>query len=194
MKKMLTGVLLACVLSVFFAGGQAVMVPADEVINDIQGEPGIYLYIKEVPGECTEVNHDGWIEVSSMYFGAHEPEGGARGNSRRRGAVIVEDLEMTKELDKSSPKIAEAVCEGKNFPKVEIDVISSTVVGPQSLVKYELKNVVFKSYWHSADVGEDVSTEDVFTMSFEEITMAYTEYDDTGKPMGTSMWEYVNKD
>ena len=192
---MLTGVLLACVLSVFFAGGQAALVPAEEVFNDIEGEPGIFLYIKDIPGECSDVNHVGWIDVSSMYFGAHMPEGGATGQSRRRGAVVVEDLEMTKELEKSSPKIAEAVCEGKTFPKVEIEVISSTVAGPRRLVKYELKNVVFKSYWHSADVGEDVVTEDVFTLSFEEITMIYTEYNSQGMPTGEETeWMYVNQE
>jgi uncharacterized protein len=193
MRKMLTGVLLVCVLSVFFAGGQAVMVPADEFTNDVQGEPGIYLELGDIAGECSDLNHDGWIVVDSMFFGVHEPEGGATGQSRRRGSVITEDLELVKELDKSSPKIADAVCKGKVFDSVTIEVISGTA-NPRLVVKYELKNVVLKSYWHYADMDEDVSTEDVFTMQFESITMTYTEYDYQGNPKGDTEWMYVNQE
>ena len=194
MRKMLTGVLLALVLSVFFAGGQAAMVPAQysDINNDVAA-PGIYLQLGDIVGECSDVNHMGWIEIGTMNFGVHMPAAGASGQSRRRGDVIVEDFECVKELDKASPKIAESVCQGTNFPEVTIEVISGTA-NPRLLVKYELKNVVLKSYWHYAQMEEDVGTEDVFTLSFEEIKMTYTEYDDTGKPMGTSMWEYANKE
>ena len=165
--------LLVLVLSVFFAGGQAVLVPAAvSDVNDVQGEPGIYLELGDIAGECSDLNHDGWIVVDSMSFGVHVPECGATGQSRRRGSVVVEDLECVKELEKSSPKIADAVCEGKVFPEVTIEVISGTA-NPRLVVKYELKNVVLKSYWHYAETGEDVGTEDVFTMSYEEIKMIY---------------------
>ena len=193
-KKILCFGLLAVVLSVFFVGGQAAMIPAAESdVVDGNGAPGIYLQLGDISGECDDVNYKVWIEVGSMSFGVHMPAAGASGQSRRRGAVVVEDLELVKELDKSSPKIAESVCEGTNFPEVTIEVISGTA-NPRLLVKYELKNVVLKSYWHYAQMEEDVGTEDVFTLSYEEIKMTYTEYDDSGNEKGTVEWLYVNKE
>ena len=196
MRKMLTGVLLVCVFSVFFAGGQAVLVPATEVSVDEYPNSGfaIYARIDGVDGECTEENHVGWIVIDSLMFGVHVPEGGATGQSRRRASVIAEDLELVKEIDKSSPKIADAVCKGKTYPIVEIEVTMPSTEGSRVFVGYELKNVVLKSYLHHADIFEDDCPWDVFTMSYEEITMTYTEYDDEGNEKGDTEWTYVNQE
>ncbi len=62
--------------------------------------------------------------------------GASTGPTRRRGDVILDDLTATKELDKASPKISEAVTKGKVFPKVEIDVSTSFTEGRQPDTSY----------------------------------------------------------
>ena len=197
MKKMLSIGLLVCLFSVFIAGGQAVLVPAqDEFPVDPvdQGEYAIYARIDGVDGECNELNHKDWIVIDSMMFGVHVPEGGATGQSRRRASVIVEDIELVKEIDKSSPKIAEAVCEGKTFDSIEIEVCASTSDSGRVFVRYELKKVMFKSYWHMDDIRDGGSFLDTFTLSYEGITMTYTEYDEQGNDKGDTEWTYVNQE
>ena len=39
-----------------------------------------------IDGEAIDVNHDKWIDVLSIDWGAHKPGGGMTGQSRRRGA------------------------------------------------------------------------------------------------------------
>ena len=79
-----------------------------------------YIKFDGVDGEAQDREHKGWSDLASFGQGLHQPGGAATGATRRRGDVILDDISCSKELDKSSPKIAEAVCKGKVFPKVEI--------------------------------------------------------------------------
>ena len=97
----------------------------------------------------------------------------------------MEDITCTKELDKASPKLAESVCKGKVFPKVEIHLTASiTDAGRVTYYAYELKNVMVSSYNVSGSgQSEDVPVED-WSLNFEEIKVTYTENDSKGKKKG----------
>ena len=109
----------------------------------------------------------------------------ARWPTRRRGDVILDDIACTKELDKSSPKLAESICNGKIFPKVDIHFTASTTdEGRVTYYAYELKNVMITSYDISGSgQSDEVPTENV-TLNFEEIKVTYTEVGSTGKSTG----------
>ncbi len=144
-----------------------------------------YIKFDGVDGECKDKDHKGWSDLASFGQALHQPGGGATGATRRRGDVIMDDLTCSKELDKASPKIAEAVAKGRVFPKVEIDLTASyTDSGRVTFYKYELKNVLVTSYNISgAGQAEDVPMED-FSLNFEEIKVTYTENDSKGKKKG----------
>jgi len=144
-----------------------------------------YIKFEGVDGEAQDKDHKGWSDLLSFSQGLTQPGGGATGSTRRRGDVIVEDIAAVKELDKSSPKIAESVCKGKVYPKVEIHLTASyTDAGRQTYYAYELKNVLVTSYNISGDgQAESVPTE-TFSLNFEEIKVTYTECDNTGKKKG----------
>ena len=120
-----------------------------------------------------------------------QPGSAATGPTRRRGDVICEDIQIAKELDKASPKIAEAVCKGKVFPKVEIHLTASyTDAGRVTYFKYELKNVLVTSYNISGSgQSEDVPTENC-SLNFEEIKVTYTEADSSGKSKGNVEYQW----
>ena len=144
-----------------------------------------YIKFDGVDGEAQDKDHKAWSDLLSFGQGLHQPGGGATGATRRRGDVILDDIVCSKELDKASPKIAEAICKGRVFPKVEIELTASfTDKGRQTYYKYELKNVLVTSY-SSAGSGqaEDVPVED-FSLNFEEIKVTYTENDTKGKKKG----------
>jgi type VI secretion system secreted protein Hcp len=144
-----------------------------------------YLKFDGVEGESLDKDHKGWINILSFSQGIHQPGGGATGTARRRGDVILDDIAVAKLLDKASPKIAESVCLGKVFPKVEIELTASyTDAGRVTYYRYELKNVLVTSYSVSgAAQSEDVPSED-FSLNFEEIKTTYTENDNKGKKKG----------
>ena len=144
-----------------------------------------YIKFDGIEGESVDKDHKGWINILSFGQAVHQPGSGATGTARRRGDVILEDISVSKLLDKASPKIAEAVCKGKVFPKVEIELTASyTDAGRVTYYRYELKNVLVTSYNVSgAAQSEEVPAED-FSLNFEEIKVTYTENDNAGKKKG----------
>ena len=137
-----------------------------------------------VDGEAQDKDHKGWSDLASFQQAIHKPSAGT-GATRRRGDVVLEDIVCVKELDKSSPKLAEAICKGKVYPKVEIHVTASySADGRITYYAYELKNVVVTSYSVSGSgQSEDVPVEEV-SLNFEEIKVTYTETDSEGKKKG----------
>jgi len=144
-----------------------------------------YIKFDGVDGESQDKDHKSWSDLSTFGQGIMQPGGGATGASRRRGDVVLDDIHCTKVLDKASPKIAESICKGKVFPKVEIHLTASTTdAGRATYYAYELKNVLVTSY-HISGSGqsEDVPMEE-FSLNFEEIKTTYTENDSKGQKKG----------
>jgi len=144
-----------------------------------------YIKFDGIDGEAQDKDHKNWSDILSFGQGLHQPGGASTGPTRRRGDVILDDITITKELDKASPKIAESICKGKVFPKVEIHLTASyTDAGRQTYYAYELKNVLVTSYnIGGSGQSEDVPVEDV-SLNFEEIKVTYTENDSKGKKKG----------
>lgn len=142
-----------------------------------------YIKFDGVDGESLHRDHSKWSDLMSFSQMIHKPGAGGTGAQRRRGSVMLEDLQCAKLLDKSSPKIAEAVCKGKVFPKVEIEVtVSTTDEGQATYYRYELKNVLVSSY--SVSGGSQDKPAENFSLNFEEIKTTYTEMDSKGKKKG----------
>ncbi len=148
------------------------------------GSGSMYIRFDGLDGEAQDKDHSGWCDALSFSQG-QSSAGGGTGATRRRGDVLMEDIVVVKELDKASPKLAEAVCQGEVFPRVEIHLTTSlTDAGRVTYYAYELKNVRIVSY-HISGSGqsEDVPTEEI-SLSFEEIKVIYTEFDSAGKAKG----------
>ncbi len=164
---------------------------SDWVVSSTFGAPtSMYVKFEGVDGEAQDKDHKGWCDILSFSQGQSVPEG-ATGPTRRRGDVVFEDIVVVKELDKASPKLAEAVCQGKVFPKVEIHLTASyTDAGRATYYAYELRNVLILSYHiGGSGQGEDVPTEEI-SLSFEEIKVTYTERDAAGKAKGNVEYQW----
>ena len=141
-----------------------------------------YIKFDGVDGESQDKDHKNWSDLQAFSQSIHKP-GGGTGATRRRGDVVLEDISCVKNLDKSSPKLAEAVCKGRVFSKVEIHQTASyTDAGRKTFYAYELKNVQVSSYQLSG-AAEAVPTE-LVSLNFEEIKVTYTENDSKGKTKG----------
>ncbi len=149
-----------------------------------------YIKFDGVDGEAQDKDHKGWSDLMSFSQPIHKP-GAGTGPTRRRGDVVLEDVVVVKEIDKSTPKLGEAICKGKVFPKVEIHLTASyTDSGRQTYFAYELKNVQISNYTISGSgQSEEVPVEEV-SFNFEEIKVTYTECDAKGKKKGNVEYEW----
>ncbi len=104
-----------------------------------------YLILDANGSPTADANHDKWIDVLNIDWGSHKPGGGMTGQSRRRGGAVVEDVTLTIEYEKASPKLQEKMNMGEVIPKLEIEQ-TSTYGGARAVyLKYELKNVLITS-------------------------------------------------
>jgi type VI secretion system secreted protein Hcp len=145
------------------------------VVAGTTAHAAVFAKYDGVDGESTDANHDKWIDVLSIDWGSNVPGDGATQKSRRRGAVVVEDVTLTIEYEKASPKLLE-VCAGQMFPTLIIEE-TATRKGRQCYLKYELKNVRVTDYSVSG-AADDGPAAVVIGNNFEEIKVTYTEYDD----------------
>ena len=168
-----------------------------------------YVKFEGVDGESKYQGHEGWSEIVSFRQGIHRPDSGATGSVRQRGNVVFDDIVLVKQVDKASPKLAEAICNGVVFPKVEIHLTGPSEGSALSgtFYAYELKNVMITSYEVSGsnplayalvapapDVtmpsagpfivqAVDAPVEEM-SLNFQEIKVTYTESDSSGKAKG----------
>jgi type VI secretion system secreted protein Hcp len=145
----------------------------------------LFIKFDGVDGEANDKDHKAWSNLLSFSWGLHKAGAGATGATRRRGVVTVEDVVISKEYDKSSPKLAESVCMGKIFPKVEIHDTTTYGDGNRAVfLKYELKNVMVSSHNVSAAGGGDAVPHENISLNFEEVKQTYVEYDAKGGKKG----------
>ena len=146
---------------------------------------GMFAKYDGVDGESTDSNHDKWIDVLSVDWGMHRPGSGMTGQSRRRGSLAVEDLTITIDYEKASPKLQEKCLKGEIIPKLEIEQ-TATYGGARAVyLKYELKNVMITSISVNASGNDEAGPPTVVVgNNFEEVKVTYTEYDDTGASKG----------
>jgi len=106
----------------------------------------------------------GWIDAKSFQFGIVSPIDASSG--QRTGRVIPSGFLITKEIDKSSPKLAQLLVEGTRIPNVQVDIVRKDT--GEIYMKYKLENVVI----NSIDVKSEVIKGD-YKRPIEEVTLNY---------------------
>lgn len=142
-----------------------------------------FLKIEGIDGEATDQKHKDWIVIESMSHAMETNTTGQTGATRRRSEVKISDISLVKELDKSSPKIMEAICNGKMIPSMEIHAVRNGKV----YMAYELKNVMVTSYQTSSE-GE--APREHVQFNYEKIKMHYVQFDNRGVEKGKTEFSW----
>ena len=166
------------------SGGPAQAAP---VTSHFRGGNASWVRLAGVTGQATDADHAGWSDAVSVTFGAKVvplKEGGS--TARRRADVSLGDVVVVKEIDKASPLLAQAICDGTNFPDVHIDLASSFADPAQQAVylRVVLTNVQISSYQISGSSEGAIPTE-TLSLNFDKITWKHFEYDAAGNRIAT---------
>lgn len=162
--------------------GSSTPVQAGAVITPgPQAATAVFVKFDGVDGESQDKDHRGWSDLLSFSQGQYVPP--SQGPAGRTTPVF-EEVVLKKELDKSSPKLAEAACKGTSFPKVEIHVTRTFPdAGRVTYYTCELKNVRVMSY-HVGGSTQDTIPVDEISLNFGAIKATYTETDSKGQAGG----------
>jgi type VI secretion system secreted protein Hcp len=146
-----------------------------------------FLKIETIPGESSDSKHANWIEVLSyshvvsQLSSGSASSGGARSSSRCDHA----DFSVVKTLDKASPLLNLACCNGEHIKKVDLH-LSRATGDKQVYMKYEMEDVIVSSVrpGGSSKGGEPLPLEEV-SFNYGKISWTYTETDHkSGKAKG----------
>ncbi|MET0983658.1 MAG: type VI secretion system tube protein Hcp [Telluria sp.] len=148
----------------------------------------MFLKIDDVKGESQDSKHKDEIDVIDwsweMDTSATTQAGGGGGS----GKVNVENLTVTKWVDKSSPNLMLATCSGKHY-KEALLTVRKAGEKPLEYIKVTMKKVLVASVKTGAKGGQDRLTETI-TLNFGEFKVEYTpqKQDGTGDAVVEAGW------
>jgi type VI secretion system secreted protein Hcp len=138
-----------------------------------------FLKLTDIDGEAEDATHKGEIEVLSWKWEAKQ-------SGRTTGSVDVQDLTVTKLVDKATCKLMLACCSGKPIEQGVL-VVRQQEDNPVEYLKITMEKVKVSCVKAGGDGngrGKRV-TEDV-SFSFKKVKVDYQTED--GKPAGNMGW------
>ncbi len=138
----------------------------------------MFLKIDDVKGESTDDKHKGEIDVLAWSWGMNQSGTTHMGGGGGSGKVSVHDLSLTKYVDKSSPNLMLATCNGKHF-KEALLTVRKAGEKPLEYIKISMKEVIVSSVSTGGSGGQDRLTENI-TLNFAEFKIAYTPQKEDG--------------
>lgn len=152
----------------------------------------IYLQMEGIPGDVEARHHEGWIEVAafdSELVGGRNPSAGAEPAAKTGAAAHVGFVKFT---DKSSPKLAEALCQGRMLPKARFEFLTSDARAIR-FYTVELEQVLVTSCATAGGAGGRPSEE--VTLAFAQAAWTYTELAPSGVALADhqAQWDFVRQ-
>ncbi|HXH08250.1 MAG TPA: type VI secretion system tube protein Hcp [Alphaproteobacteria bacterium] len=150
-----------------------------------------FLKIDGIPGESTDDKHKNWIEIESYAFSVTQPVSVASATGGRTASrVSINDFQITKVADKSSPHLLLACCDGRHIKEVKVEVCEASQNKHTYLV-YTMNDVVVSSVQPAASKGSEKPL-DAVSFNFGKITWEYTPLNQDGSPgskVGPMGWD-----
>jgi type VI secretion system secreted protein Hcp len=149
----------------------------------------IFLKLTGITGESKDHKHKDEIQIDSFTFGMAQMGSGGFGGGSGAGKVQVQDINITKLVDKASCALMYHCCSGKHIPEGLITVRKAGDK-PLEYLKIKLTDVLVTSVGHSGSGSSDLIMENV-TLNFAKFKVEYQEQksDGSGTPAGDLGWD-----
>lgn len=155
----------------------------------------MFLKLDDVKGESVDDKHKEEIDVLAWSWGMSQSGTTHIGGGGGSGKVAVQDISITKYVDKASPNLIKSCCNGKHY-KEAVLVVRKAGEKPLEYVKITMKEVLVANISTGGSGGEDRLTENV-TLNFAEFKLEYApqKKDGTGEAAITAAWDIAeNRD
>jgi type VI secretion system secreted protein Hcp len=133
----------------------------------------------EIKGESSDKIHQDQIDVLAWSWGASQSGTTHMGHGSGAGKAYVQDLSLTKYVDRSSVDLLMHVMTGKHIELAEFWCRTPGINALEFLI-FEFKRVIVSSYSTGGSGGEDRFTENV-TLNFAEYRIRYAGQNEKGE-------------
>ena len=138
----------------------------------------MFIKIGALKGEARDKTHKEEIDVLAWSWGMSNSGSAHVGGGAGAGKVSVQDLSFTKYLDKTTPDLMLAACNGKHFDKATL-VVRKAGESPLEYLTVTMTDVMITNVSTGGSGGEDRLTENI-TLNFAKVTVDYKEQTATG--------------
>jgi type VI secretion system secreted protein Hcp len=132
----------------------------------------MFLKLGDLKGESVDGTHKDEMDVLAWSWGMSQSGTTHMGGGGGSGKVAVQDLSVTKYVDKCSPALILACCDGTHYPEA---VLTVRKAGKTALeyIKLTMKELIVSSVSTGGSGGEDRLTENL-VLNFAEFKVEYT--------------------
>jgi type VI secretion system secreted protein Hcp len=123
-----------------------------------------FLKIDGIPGESTDDKHKNEIDVISFSFGA---------SRSGKGRVAVADFSVVKLVDKASPLLFDAACQGEVAENAYF-VARKAGAKPLDYIKITFEDVIITGVQHTGSAGTDDLPLESVSLGFSRMEMEVT--------------------
>jgi type VI secretion system secreted protein Hcp len=135
----------------------------------------IYIKIQNVLGESTDDKHKGEIDVLAWSWGATQTGAATAGGGGGAGRAKIQDLTITKYVDKASPALFQFVATGMHIPSVQLSVVRLGGKGDRlEYIRIKLTDVLISSVKSSHSAANDNRPVEEVSFNFTAIEYTYT--------------------
>jgi type VI secretion system secreted protein Hcp len=138
----------------------------------------MFLKIDPIKGESQDKACMDQIDILAWSWGMSQSGTTHVGGGGGSGKVNVQDLSITKYIDKASPDLMLACCNGKHFGEALLTVRKAGE-NPVDYLKIKMTDVIITGVSTGGSGGEDRLTENV-TLNFAKVAVDYKEQTKTG--------------
>lgn len=132
------------------------------------------LELEGIAGESQDKDHKEKIDIKSWSWGETQSGTTHSGTGSGSGKVNIQDLNLTKIFDKSSPIIMQYCTTGKHIPSGKLHCYKASGDNRVKYLEFEMKNVLVTSYQTGGSGGSDEQMES-FALNFGEYKETYTQ-------------------
>jgi type VI secretion system secreted protein Hcp len=133
----------------------------------------MFLKIGDIQGEALDASHKNEIDVLAWSWGLSQSGTMHLGSGGSAGKVSIQDVSVTKYVDKATPNLIKACCNGKQYPNAILVVRKAGGDTTVEYVKITMEPVIITSVSSGGSQGEERLTESV-QLNFGKVKYEYT--------------------
>jgi type VI protein secretion system component Hcp len=144
----------------------------------------VFLYIEGVPGEVSDANFTGWLDTRGWSWGTKRniTSNTSTQGDRESANAIITDLTIRRRMDKATPKLFIEACCGTGKKIKLVQTKTGTGNGADVFIEYTFHNALISNYQIEANTKSPTRPYEEITISFIELDVKYTQYDEDGNP------------
>lgn len=150
----------------------------------------MFIKIGSIEGESISEGHKKEIDVLAWNWGMSNSGSAHAGGGAGAGKVNVQDLSLTKYVDKASTNLIVACCKGTHYPEATL-VVRKAGGTPLEYMKIILTEVLITSVSTGGNGGSDRLTENV-SLNFAKFKVVYQPQDSKGAKDGGELFAVYN--